>query len=264
MENKLSTLARDFSLENLERFLLDKGFTVYTEPVHNIQDIEEKYNVSDIKEIGHIRLKQNSDLVVFAIKINNLTERTSKKNQFDIAKRLLGQKFYGLFVFYDDNKNFRLSFVFKTTYGTKATYSHYKRFTFYVSPNLPNKTFINQLQDCDFTDLDSIKQAFSTQPITKEFYNELQNWYYYALDKVKFPDDYKYSDDPEKDREIRNAQSLIRLLTRLMFIWFLKEKGLVPSKLFDEKELKKIVKDFGKGNNYYNAILQNLFFCNIK
>jgi Type II restriction enzyme, methylase subunits len=202
-------------------------------------------------------------LVVFAIKIDNLTERTSKKRQFDIAKRLLGLKFYGLFVFYDDNKNFRLSFVFKTTHGTKAKYSHYKRFTFYVSPNLPNKTFVNQLQDCDFTDLESIKQAFSTQPITREFYSELQNWYYYALDKVKFPDDYKYSDDPEKDREIRNAQGLIRLLTRLIFIWFLKEKGLVPDKLFDEKELKSIVKDFGKGNNYYNAILQNLFFATL-
>jgi hypothetical protein len=265
MENKLSTLAEDFSLENLESYLLDKGFTVDVEPVHDIQDIEEKYKVSDIKEIGRIRLKQEADLVVFAIKIDNLTERTSKKNQFDIAKRLLDKylKFYGLFVFYDDNKNFRLSFVFKTTHGTKAKYSHYKRFTFYVNPNLPNKTFTKQLKDCDFTDLDSIKQAFSTQPITRDFYNDLQNWYYYALDKVKFPDDYKYSDDPEKDREIRNALSLIRLLTRLIFIWFLKEKGLVPSKLFDEKELKNIVKDFGKGDNYHNAILQNLFFATL-
>jgi adenine-specific DNA-methyltransferase len=153
--------------------------------------------------------------------------------------------------------------VFKTTHGTKAKYSHYKRFTFYVSPDLTNKTFINQLKDCTFTDLNSIKQAFSVEPITKEFYNELQNWYYYAMDQVKFPDDYKYSDDPEKDKEIRNAQSLIRLITRLIFIWFLKEKGLVPSNLFNEEELKKIIKDFGKGNNYYNAILQNLFFATL-
>jgi adenine-specific DNA-methyltransferase len=263
--DKLSTLAKDFSLDNLESYLLDKEFTVDVSQVYDIQDIEEKYNVSDIKEIGYIRLKQEADLVVFAIKIDNLTERTSKKKQFDIAKKLLEkyQKFYGLFVFYDDSKNFRLSFVFKTTHGTKAKYSHYKRFTFYVSPNLPNKTFIIQLKDCDFTDLNSIKQAFSVEPITKEFYNELQNWYYYAMDQVKFPDDYKYSDDPEKDKEIRNAQSLIRLITRLIFIWFLKEKGLVPSNLFNEKELKKIIKDFGKGNNYYNAILQNLFFATL-
>ncbi|MCX7809516.1 MAG: hypothetical protein N2247_01280 [Leptospiraceae bacterium] len=264
--DKLLTLANDFSIENLENYLLDQKFTVDVSPVYDIQDIEEKYNVSDIKEIGYIRLKQEADLVVFAIKIDNLTERTSKKKQFDIAKKLLEkyQKFYGLFVFYDDNKNFRLSFVFKTTHGTKAKYSHYKRFTFYVSPNLPNKTFINQLnKDCKFTDLNSIKQAFSVEPITKEFYNELQNWYYYAMDKVKFPDDYKYSNDPEKDKEIRNAQSLIRLLTRLIFIWFLKQKGLVPSNLFNEKELKKIIKDFGRGNNYYNAILQNLFFATL-
>jgi adenine-specific DNA-methyltransferase len=263
--DKLLTLAKDFSLENLESYLLEQEFTVDISPVYDIQDIEEKYNVSDIKEVGYIRLKQEADLVVFAIKIDNLTERTSKKKQFDIAKKLLEkyQKFYGLFVFYDDSKNFRLSFVFKTTHGTKAKYSHYKRFTFYVSPNLPNKTFIIQLKDCDFTDLNSIKQAFSVEPITKEFYNELQNWYYYAMDQVKFPDDYKYSDDPEKDKEIRNAQSLIRLLTRLIFIWFLKEKGLVPSNLFNEKELKKIIKDFGNGNNYYNAILQNLFFATL-
>ncbi|MBX0310828.1 MAG: hypothetical protein JHC31_03335, partial [Sulfurihydrogenibium sp.] len=86
MENKLSTLAKDFSLKNLERYLLDKGFTVDIKPVFDIQDIEEKYKISDIKEIGYIRLKQNSDLVVFAIKLDNLTERTSKKRQFDIAK----------------------------------------------------------------------------------------------------------------------------------------------------------------------------------
>jgi hypothetical protein len=101
------------------------------------------------------------------------------------------------------------------------------------------------------------------EPVTKEFYNELQNWYFYAMDKVKFPDDYKYSEDPEKDKEIRNAQSLIRLLTRLIFIWFLKEKGLVPNDLFDEQKLRNIVKDFGNSNNYYNAILQNLFFATL-
>jgi hypothetical protein len=262
---KLSALTEGFSLKKLERYLLSKGFAINVSPVYDIQDIEEKYKILDIRKIGYIRLKQDEDLLVFAIKLNNLTERTSKKNQFDIAKRLLDNRlrFYGLFAFYDNNGNFRLSFVFKTTYGTKAKYSHYKRFTFYVSPNLPNKTFINQLKNCDFTDLESIKQAFSTQPITKYFYEDLQSWYYYALDKVKFPDDYKYSDDSEKDKEIRNAQSLIRLLTRLMFIWFLKEKGLVSNELFDEKYLKNIIKDFGKGDNYYNAILQNLFFATL-
>ena len=262
---KLRTLAENFSLYNLKTYLIDNGFSVEIKDVFDTEDIEEKYKISDIKEIGSIRLKQEADLLVFATKIVNLTERTSKKRQFDIAKRILEKyrKFYGLFIFYDEDKRFRFSFVFKTAYGTKAQYSHYKRFTFFVSPERTNKTFINQLRYCDFTDLDSIKEAFSVEPITKEFYNEIQNWYYWALDKVKFPDDYNYSQDPTRDKEIRNAQNLIRLLTRLIFIWFFKEKGLVPDTLFDKTKLKDIVKDFGKGNNYYNAILQNLFFATL-
>jgi len=83
------------------------------------------------------------------------------------------------------------------------------------------------------------------------------------MDKVWFPEDYKYSNEAEKDREIRSAQNLIRLLTRLIFIWFLKVKGLIPEDLFDKEKLKNIVKDFGNSYNYYNAILQNLFFATL-
>jgi adenine-specific DNA-methyltransferase len=267
----LEELVRNFSLKNLEIFLQNKNFVVDIKDYGDTEDIKKEYEgVQDVKEVGYIYLKDKEDeLIVFAIKIDNLTERTSKKKQFNIAKKLLEkyQRFYGLFIFYDEEKDegkkFRFSFVFKTTYGTKAEYSHYKRFTFFVSPDRPNKTFINQLKDCDFSNFGSIKEAFSVEPVTKEFYKKLQNWYYWAMDRVKFPEDYKYSQDPEKDKEIRNAQNLIRLLTRLIFIWFLKEKDLVLGKLFDEDELKNIVKDFGKGNNYYNAILQNLFFATL-
>jgi len=263
----LEELVRDFSLDSLKIFLQNKNFVVDIEDSQDTEDIKKEYEgIQDVKRVGYIYLKDKEDeLIVFAIKIDNLTERTSKKKQFNVAKKLLEkyQRFYGFFIFYDEEKKFRFSFVFKTTYGTKAEYSHYKRFTFFVSPGRPNKTFINQLKDCDFSNFGSIKEAFSVEPVTKEFYKKLQNWYYWAMDRVKFPEDYKYSQDPEKDREIRNAQNLIRLLTRLIFIWFLKEKGLIPDVLFDENELKNIVKDFGKGNNYYNAILQNLFFATL-
>lgn len=85
------------------------------------------------------------------------------------------------------------------------------------------------------------------------------------MDKIKFPDDYKYSNDPAKDKEIRNATNLIRLITRIVFIWFLteKDKDLIPLELFSTEKLSKIVKDFmkdKKASNFYNTILQNLFF----
>jgi len=263
LKHTLENLTKAFSLEDFQNYLYHNGFTVSPRQVYDYENHEEL--IEEITYLGHIKLEdREADLVVFAVKVKNLTERTSKKKQFDIAKELLNKvnKYYGLFLFYSD-RSFRLSFVFKNTYGTKYQYSYYKRFTFYVDPKLPNKTFINQLKDCNFKNLEYIKDAFSVEPVTKEFYNELQNWYFYAMDKVKFPDDYKYSEYLEKDKEIRNAQSLIRLLTRLIFIWFLKEKGLVPNDLFDEQKLRNIVKDFGNSNNYYNAILQNLFFATL-
>ncbi|MDR0762455.1 MAG: Eco57I restriction-modification methylase domain-containing protein [Campylobacteraceae bacterium] len=100
-------------------------------------------------------------------------------------------------------------------------------------------------------------EVLDTNILNKKFFQELSNWYFWAMDKVQFPD------DKEKDKEIRNATNLIRLITRIVFIWFIKEKGLVPKKLFDTESLKNIIKDFNKGEqsrNYYNAILQNLFF----
>ena len=43
----------------------------------------------------------------------------------------------------------------------------------------------------------------------------------------------------------------------------MKQKGLIPDILFDPSRLPDIVEDFKRGKNYYNAILQNLFFATL-
>jgi hypothetical protein len=59
------------------------------------------------------------------------------------------------------------------------------------------------------------------------------------------------------DNELR-PQAVIRIIVRMMFIWFMKQKGLISNKFFE----KPVVNDFLKNENtYYNAILQNLFFA---
>ncbi|MCX5805630.1 MAG: Eco57I restriction-modification methylase domain-containing protein [Proteobacteria bacterium] len=101
------------------------------------------------------------------------------------------------------------------------------------------------------------QKVFNVSTLNKSFYRELSNWYFYAMKQVSFPDDL------EKDENIRNATSLIRLITRIIFIWFIKEKGLVPEAIFNKTELEKILKEFAKNKtscSYYQAILQNLFF----
>lgn len=102
------------------------------------------------------------------------------------------------------------------------------------------------------------EEIFNVELLNKRFYRELANWYFWALPQVDFPSDI------EKDDEKRRATGLIRLLTRLIFCWFLKEKRLIPDALFNEASLKKILKDLSPDvSTYHEAVLQNLFFATL-
>lgn len=105
------------------------------------------------------------------------------------------------------------------------------------------------------------EQIFNVELLNERFYRELANWYFWALPQVEFPADL------EKDEEKRNATGLIRLLTRIIFCWFLKEKNLISEKLFHPTDLADILKGFDPESEttstYYHAILQNLFFATL-
>jgi hypothetical protein len=118
----------------------------------------------------------------------------------------------------------------------------------------------------DLTPWEDLQSRFSVEALTKEFYNQLYNWYLWAIDeetKVTFPNSVDTSEDDRDNIRIK----IIRLITRLLFVWFIKQKGLVPDVLFDENELTKILANFDpqadKDGKYYNAILQNLFFATL-
>jgi adenine-specific DNA-methyltransferase len=110
--------------------------------------------------------------------------------------------------------------------------------------------------------------VFNVELLNKRFYEELAKWYFWARGQVRFPADL------EPDEATRNATSVIRLLTRLIFVWFLKEKNLIPNSLFDPAHLATVLKDWKthQGTHdtskhdtgiYYRAILQNLFFATL-
>jgi hypothetical protein len=104
-------------------------------------------------------------------------------------------------------------------------------------------------------------EALSTQTLNKRFYTELAWWYFWAVKEVRYPP------DSDENEEVRNSISVIRLITRLVFIWFIKERDLVPQSLFDLQSLKGILKaDPTRApdeSHYYKAILQNLFFATL-
>ena len=91
--------------------------------------------------------------------------------------------------------------------------------------------------------------------LNKKFYRELSNWFFAAREHARFPD----TGDNATER------GLIRLITRLIFTWFLKEKGeLVPNALFESASIQKLLKHSAPDDTtYYRAVLQNLFFATL-
>ncbi|WP_279483843.1 Eco57I restriction-modification methylase domain-containing protein, partial [Aureimonas sp. SK2] len=99
--------------------------------------------------------------------------------------------------------------------------------------------------------------ALSTKTLNETFYRELANWFFWSRQLITFPRG--AGDKPEVP--------LIRLLTRVIFCWFIKERGLVPAELFRLEDIRPLLKTdpekAADSDNYYKAILQNLFFATL-
>ena len=99
--------------------------------------------------------------------------------------------------------------------------------------------------------------ALDTEELNRRFYRDLFAWFERARDAARFPADEPVVLPPE--------EHIIRLITRLLFVWFLKEKGLVAGGLFAEHQAAPLLPDYDRanGDSYYRAILQNLFFATL-
>ena len=96
-----------------------------------------------------------------------------------------------------------------------------------------------------------------TEELNKQFYRKLFAWFEWAIEEATFPRD--------ENRVIKPEEHVIRLITRLLFIWFIKEKGLVTNELFNKTQIQDLLKkdDFDNGDSYYRVVLQNLFFATL-
>jgi hypothetical protein len=137
------------------------------------------------------------------------------------------------------------------------------------------------------------QKTLDSTELNKRFFQEISDWYFWARQQVRFPN------DAPKDEEGLDSVSLIRLITRLIFVWFLKEKrpalipnpspqgerngqsnlqssspegegfrvranSLVPEELFRLADLKTLIDlEDRTASTYYKAILQNLFFATL-
>ena len=99
--------------------------------------------------------------------------------------------------------------------------------------------------------------ALDTEELNRRFYGDLFNWFQRAVAAAKFPTNERVT--------LSYEEHVIRLITRLLFVWFIKEKGLVDDDLFVENRVGQLLKgyDAGTGDAYYRTVLQNLFFATL-
>ncbi len=73
-----------------------------------------------------------------------------------------------------------------------------------------------------FADLHKYWQSvFDTSILNNRFYKDIANWFFWAVENVKFPTDAYL--DKENPQEVANQIAVIRLLTRFIFVWFVKD-----------------------------------------
>ena len=117
------------------------------------------------------------------------------------------------------------------------------------------KWIIQQGKDQNFDNLlVSWLDALDTEKLNRKFYQELFEWFKRAMGEANLP-----------EIEMKAEEQVIRLITRILFVWFIKEKGLVAEDLFIENRVKKYLNDYDSenGDSYYRAVLQNLFFATL-
>ncbi len=178
-----------------------------------------------------------------------------------------------LAVFYDESKEFRLSLV---TQGfdyekNKMTFSNLRRQSFTLGENTKTKTAKLQLQgflDKEKT-LKNLQEAFSTEPISKEFYRDYERLYKDLSQKLcQNQATFNALDNYEGLNGEKAVNAFVKkLLGRIVFLYFLQKKGwlgVAQNASYGEGDKNFLFSLFSKAtqNNesFYTKYLCPLFF----
>ena len=256
----------------LQNSFLPEDFMSSTTPVEFRTKM--KYTTQAIK----LGSSDTLDLVVYEVKHNSKNDAriSLSKEAFRMLADEMEDRALVIFVPEDNNDNYRFSLI-EITLEVKddsaritRNYSNPRRYSYFLGKGIayytPNK-YLNEKGRV--VNAEDLRSRVSVEVLTKEFYQELSDWYAWAIKIIRFPNDLNDKTDDDKF----NNESAIRLITRLIFVWFLKQRHLVPDEFFDEKYIAdNLIASFNPHakvdlfyksdeSKYYKAILQNLFFA---
>lgn len=250
----LEETIRQFSPDKLTKFFREKNrtFVPRQESLSHYND----ENFSEALKIGEIPLEADEKLTICSFKSDQpLSERSGKKAQYDQGKRILKetQSDAGIFIFCDPQGHFRFSLIYPETIGNRRQWSHFRRFTYFVSREFTNKTFLQRIGEGDFGALEKVKEAFALGPVTDIFYKDFFVEYSKLVEMVK-----------ERDKlvEQQKARDFVLLFAiRTIFLGFIQKKRWIGN---DEKFMQNFFKEYRKKYSgqdlFYKRWLTPLFF----
>ncbi len=228
---------------------------------------KEEHAAEGISIVGSVTLDDSDGrpkpvLCGFKAMEKNLTERSSRRKQFEDSVKVLKQAFarpymgngpvngvftQGLFFFCDENGNFRLSLVTSEIANGKHELNNYRRQSFFVESGAQNNTFRHRL--CKrISNFAELKEAFNVEKLSDDFFHEYKVFY---EDIVQYITGARYVEIKKNKYERRelcascgeifdqfievyetteNAEKAVRnyvkkLMGRLVFVQFLQKKG---------------------------------------
>ena len=260
---------------NRDEFLSFLRVNFMPEDLSNVENPVQFQYTQKVTRLGEC---ESLGLVVYEVR--HSSKHDARVGLTKEAFRLLADEFCEralvFFVPEDDDSNYRFSLIeitldqSETSSRVSRRYSNPHRYSYYLGKGIayytPNK-YLNEYGRV--VNVEDLRNRFSVEVLTKAFYQELSDWYAWAIMVVRFPNDLKTLEDNQK----YNSEAMIRLITRLIFVWFLKQRHLVPDEFFDEQFIaNELIQGFtphaettlfGKSydSKYYKGVLQNLFFA---
>ncbi len=250
----LEVIIGDFSMEKFGRFFRGKSnkFVLKNESFSHFNDQSFKDGIL----LGEINFSVTEKILVVGFSCQHpLSERLGKKAQYEKAKKILKlqQSDGGIFIFSDQRGDFRFSLVYPEAIGKRRLWSNFRRFTYFVSREFTNKTFLKQIGEKDFSKFNDIKAAFSVSAVTDLFYKE----FFEIYDKVVASVRNKNNSISEE-----SARDFVLLFSiRTVFLGFIQKKKWLGG---DEKFIQNFFQEYKNGfigkNEFYAGWLAPLFF----
>ena len=244
-----------YNYDLFSTFLRDFLPNDYVEKEKDITDLSRCKIINQAKEIGH-----SPSLDVYVLEMNHARETDPRVSIATDAFKILATFGYdkALVIFKnDESENYRFSYLtisldLNEKNKVIQKYSNARRYSFYLGKSAKTKTPEQQLlKRGRIKDIDDLLSRFSLEVVNKQFYLEIAKFFDELVDeqsaKLVLPFD--------TEANVRKNFAM-RLIGRIMFCWFLKQKKskdgqLVPDELLSSNAVKA---------SYYHSTLEPLFF----